>query len=230
MRIKIRAVIPALVVGSLAAIPSFATPVTGTASFNGTVTVSPLAINFGSTFNVSSPNTGTFTGLTGGTLKTLTGPPLTGPTFVSSFATFNVAAGTVFFNLTNVNPGIGTNAACSGNVIGALCTPTGSPFTLIQLTPDSVQIGLTLSGLAYLNETSGISGSGGIFTTQDVDGTSGGTVSGILAQVVAGGFTSSYSANFAATGAPTVPEPASLLLMGIGLLGAGIIARKKIRA
>lgn len=229
LRFKMRAVIPALIVGSLAAIPSLADPVTGQANITGTVTVTPLSINFGSTVTPSSPNTGTFTGLTGGTLKTLTGPPLTGAISVTDFATFNVAAGTVFFNLTNIDAGFGTEAGCAGNVIGVACTPTGSPFTLTQVTPNTVAIDLTLTGMAYLNNTTGPSGSGAIFTTQDIDGTSGGTVSGILQQVATGGFQSSYSATFAAT-PTTTPEPDSLLLMGVGLLGAGIIARKRIRS
>jgi hypothetical protein len=64
------------------------------------------------------------------------------------------------------------------------------------------------------------------FSTQN---TLPGTITGILAAVnTNGGFTNSYSATLSATSA--IPEPASCLLMGAGLLAAGLISRRKIRS
>lgn len=221
-----RAVIPALVVAAMMTSSSYAASVTGQANISGTATVSLAGIMFGA-FTVSAPNTGDFAGLTGGSLANLLGPPVTGPISVPNFGIFNVGAGTIHFDLTSIDPGTGTAGPCTTNALGAPCTPAGSPFTLTQTGADSVSIALRIVGMAYLNTNTGDSDSFAIFTTQNVVP---GTVSGILADVFTTGFQDSYSATFAATPiTPTVPEPASLLLMGVGLLGAGIIARKKIR-
>lgn len=209
--------------------PALATSVTGSATFSGDAVVTATTITFTS---VNGPNTyvpggaafntGDFTGLTGGTIQNLTMGTLPVPDFV----TFNVAGGTVHFDLESVMPGVGTDAACSSSAVGSVCTPTGSPFTLIQTAPNAVSISLTVNGKAYFAPpTSGSSATVGAFTTQD---TAIGTIPGILAQVLSGGVKDSYSASFTATPSPVVPEPATLMLMGIGLLGAGLVARRKI--
>ncbi|MBV8809701.1 MAG: PEP-CTERM sorting domain-containing protein [Acidobacteriaceae bacterium] len=56
-----------------------------------------------------------------------------------------------------------------------------------------------------------------------------GTIPQILVDVSTVGITDSYSANLSATAPAVIPEPASLLLMGVGLLGAALVGRRKIR-
>jgi hypothetical protein len=53
-----------------------------------------------------------------------------------------------------------------------------------------------------------------------------GTITGILAEVASGsGFTDSVSATY--DSASTVPEPMTLSMMGVGLLGLGLVRRRK---
>jgi hypothetical protein len=239
LRINLRAVIPALVIGSLAAIPSFATSVSGTAYISGGVNVSTdlttgvSTIMFPGAFlpTTGAASTGSFAGLTSGSFQTLSGTALTGAISVPDFGTFVTPTGNVYFDLTNVLAGIGSSStsACGVNApVGSVCTPSGSPFTLTQYN-GSVGIQLQLDGTAYMSTRNGTSQAVAIFTTQDIT-VQGVTIGEILNDVANGGFASSYSATFDAVPVSNTPEPASLLLMGVGLLGAGIIARKKVRS
>ena len=232
------------VVSALVSItPALATPLTNgsTASIAnvaaGGVTVNNSGLFFNLTganvtnpFAVGGTNTGSFAGLTGGTIENVS-PPIVGPTNIPGFATFNTAAGLVTFNLTTIMPGVGTAAACTSNTVGNVCTPNigsiMSPFTLTQIAPNAVSIALTLNGVSYLGTAaSGTSPTVGTFTTQD---TMLGTITSILtASGTSAGVTESYSGSFTASNAAVIPEPFSLLLMGFGLLGIGIIARRKV--
>jgi len=216
---------------------AFADSVSGIANIAGTVTVTENSIDFtGSNFRAgSSAETGSFLGLTGGTVHTvLTGGPTTGAVDYAKFMTFNVPGANIDFDLTYIAPGVGTEAACGSNALGQSCTIANSPFTLRQdsLNPNAVDITLLLQGVSYFtNDQNNTSPTAGLFTTQltntiVVDDA---TVTGILATLAAGGSISgaSYSATFSAS--PT-PEPASLLLMSVGLLGAGYIGRRKAQA
>jgi hypothetical protein len=166
---------------------------------------------------------GSFSGLSGGTIQSLVGNPVTGPASIVDFATFTTTLGTINFNLTNINPGIGTAGMCLSNTVGNECTPTGSPFTLTQ-TQTGVTVTLSLLGIAY----TGTSGSGsdpatGLFNSSvTVDG---GTITGILNAVaspggLAGANAPTYSATFTATPSPE-PGPFALAIVGLGLLRLG---------
>src|SRR3954462_7965542 len=204
--------------------------VSGEANIAGNVTVTANSILFNPTFTntAGARETGSFTGLTGGTIMSLTGGPVTGGTNVAGFINFSEGVALpVTFDLTYIAPGVGTAAGCSSSTPGALCTPAGSPFTLIQLSSNTVVASLQLNGKAYTGSSAtGTSYTTGIFSTQTAVN---GTVSDIVATLQNGGSISgiTYSASFAAS---AVPEPGSMLLMGLGLAGAGLLARRKARA
>jgi hypothetical protein len=204
----------------------------GTANIAGSVVVTASSINFNPTFTnaTSGSETGDFSGLTGGTIQSLTGGPVTGAVNIPQFVEFNQGvAQTVYFDLTDIVPGAGASVAkndCTSGALASECTPSNSPFLLIQIAPDSVVVGMELDGVAYTGSSSsgGSSYTLGTFSTQ-VNGAINGTIPEILNTLAGGGSVSAtYSATFNSV---TTPEPASLLLLGVGLLGAGLVARRK---
>jgi len=227
---------------SLLAIPALlitnsanATPVSGQANIAGNVTVQDGTIAFAPTFTntAGAAETGDFAGLTGGTIQALTGGPKTGTlaTPLVGFINFTTGLATpITFDLTYIAPGVGTQAGCLSAALGSECTPNGSPFTLFQLSSNTVIASLQLNGVSYTGTSgSGSSPTTAIFSTQTAIN---GTLPDIYNLLVAGGAVSgvTYSASFVATpGNPTTPEPASMMLMGIGLIGAGLAARRRIR-
>lgn len=226
---------------SLLAIPALlitnsanATPVSGQANIAGNVTVFDGVIQFAPTFTNSGPGaveTGNFAGLTGGTIQSLTGGPTTGNVNVPAFATFSTGVATpVIFDLTYIAPGVGTAGGCTSAALGAECTPPGSPFTIFQISSNTVIVSLQFNGVSYTGTSaSGTSPTVSIFSTQSAIN---GTIPDIIALLQGGGSVSgvTYSASFTATTPTITPEPASMMLMGIGLIGAGLVARRKARS
>ena len=216
----------ATIAGALALISgsAFATAIgTGEANTAGTVNVSFAGIVF-SNFGAPGPNTGSYTGTTGIVQNPLLGIATLTPNAVD-FTTF-IGPG-IMFDLQTINPGVGTAADCLSNTIGNRCTPSGtSGITITQVSASQVSISFTGSGIAY----TGTSGSGSTptvvsFTSQN---NVPGTITGILAEVgTTAGFTNSVSATYDSTGSATVPEPMTLSMMGVGLLGLGLLRRRK---
>ena len=216
---------------ALLSVTASATAITaGQASFGGTVDVTTGGVFF---FNLPDTvpqtfdggvGTGSYAGLTGGTIQNLLGPAVTGPISIVDFATFFTALGTIHFDLKNILPGVGTAAQCLSNTIGNQCTPTGSPFTLQQLA-SGVGITLNLSGVAYLTSSAtGTTPTTGLFTAQIQ---APGTITGVLAAVQNGTMVDqTYSANFISS---PIPEPSTLTMLfaGAGMLGLGLIRKKK---
>ena len=201
------------------------------AKIGGNVTVQDGTIAFASaiTSTNGATETGAFAGLTGGTIQTLTGGPLTGTlaTPVTNFISFSGGVATpVSFDLTYLAPGVGTVAGCSSSNLGSSCTPAGSPFTLFQLSSNTVLVSLQLNGISYTGASaSGSSPTTAIFSTQTL-----GTLPQIYSTLLSGGAISgvTYSASFVSTATtPTVPEPFSLGLVAVGMMAAGLVARRK---
>jgi hypothetical protein len=230
---------------------AYATPISGVVNTTGVASVNLTTITFfsstfvGNLFAVSVPVSGSFTGLPGstGTIANLSNnltntglQPVGTPFSDPNWMVFTAASPLIAFDLTFINPGSDTTAGCSKvtPLAGDTCTPFAfSPFNLQNIGPvpggttiTGTSVAFSVAGNARNVSTGELSTFTGSFTTQ----ITGQNIEQILATINAGGsITNSYSANFIVTPPSTVPEPGTISLLGAGLIGLGLLQRRRAR-
>ena len=169
--------------------------------------------------------TGVFAGIPGfagndaANISNLTNPPeiVGGGGFASQpFMSFNNGGVTTTLLINFIAGGIYSNAQCGlAAAVGQSCTPTGSLFNFVN-NPPPAPVGPQGTASWFL---SGVTNDGQ--STWIANFTSQFTVpyQTVLAQVSStGSVTNSYSATITVTQTPTVPEPATLSMHGMGIV------------
>jgi hypothetical protein len=160
------------------------------------------------------------------------GVPISVPNFLSGFtSTTNPEYHDLTFELTFIPAASSSDGTCVGAIaVGHSCNL--GAFQITQQSSDTLSVTMDMMGI-FNDPSLGISSllAKGVYSTQGallgLGGVQINTVPELLAELltVPGGFISAtYSATFTAPSA--VPEPATLVLLGTGLLGAGFGRRR----
>jgi hypothetical protein len=153
-------------------------------------------------------------------------PPLVG------FLTF-ASASNIRLDLTSIDVGSFTSTDCfAPPAAGQTCTPPlgfggavgTNPFNLNNTSASTSSASITFHGNAVNTTTGETASFVGVFSSQFTV-----PYQTLLADIAAGTTVStSYSATITAT-ASQVPEPATMILLGSGLIGIFVIGRKRAR-
>lgn len=226
----------ALMAGALilTSTPAQATILSGTFTVVGLedVRVGALDINWGETGDDFTTNigdilfptgTGDFSAFsaTTGTIRDLNA--ITEPTGVPiNFANFITApvAPTYSFTLQMIFPGSSADNTCD-NVLGSVCTPLGSPFTITNTASGST-VSISFAGIVSDGSGDPASPWTAVFTTPATD-----RAGVILGLIGTQGYYQTSSAGTFTVEAGVIPEPSTYGLIGTGLLALGMVARRR---
>jgi len=243
----------------MAAGSCLASPINGIFDGGGTATVSfldiffcangqtPSGANAGSACSAASGNialsggTGSFSSINAGygSLSTIfsldaISEPLDTPLNVPNWVVLNPSVGSpnIAINLTQVLGGafLGNPSNCPAGAAaaGQICSPVGSAFELVNSSATTSSATFTVDITATDGVAADMATGTAVFSAQF--GVPYQTVLAALAtNSGTGNYSSTYSATFTLTPSAT-PEPMTLLLTGVGLLGVGILGRRRIKA